>query len=74
MVLDEPAVLDLLLSRCMARLEHSAAPFGLLLPVEIRLWWGLMPGQVSPQHRTRAGCEPGCEELLLHPGQGQKSD
>jgi len=40
-----------------ARLENSTAHFGLSLPVEIKLWWGLMPGQVSAQHRSRTWAE-----------------
>lgn len=48
MVLYKPAVLVLLLCRFRARQEDSAAPFGLWLTMEIKLCWGLMPGQFLP--------------------------
>lgn len=50
MVFGWPSVLDLLLSAHKPKLEHTAAPFGLFHPVDIRLQWGLTPGLVSPQH------------------------
>lgn len=67
MVFDLPSALDLLLSACKAGLEHITVPFGLFRPVDIRLQWGLTPGQVSPQHEdeTQMGCVPGSEEVIL---------